>query len=167
VQGTCATTRAAQIKRYKSRVLESHAAQTAQSGASGTKAALQTIQSLLDHDAPAPAATGIAGGTESRVPDNPWHGAEALHIFCLAQRQLYANDARSALRTVRVRGGLGAPLAVAHSATRAFTGAPPSRTRGRVGCEGHLLAHLPRGIPRSVLWSAPPRTRDAAPCTGG
>lgn len=40
----------------------------------------QTLENLMQHDA----ATG-----ENRLLDNGWRGAEAMHLFILAQRQLY------------------------------------------------------------------------------
>lgn len=47
------------------------------------------------------AAAGESAGAIARTLEAAWHGAEALHFFMLAQRQLYAGDVAAALVTAQ------------------------------------------------------------------
>jgi WD repeat-containing protein 35 len=75
---------AIEVDSFRNKVMES-------TDTTQVDATMQTLQTLLDVD------TSMGGG--SKLQENPWHGAEAYHFFLLAQRQLYAGDVDSAMRT--------------------------------------------------------------------
>jgi len=88
---------ALEVERYRKTTLDmSGATRAGQTTAAATAATLDT---LLRQDAET-TATGVgAGGLASRTLDNAWHGAEAFHLYLLAQRQMYAGMVDQAMRS--------------------------------------------------------------------
>ena len=58
--------------------------------ASAAQATAATLDNLMTHDQ----ATG-----ESKSLERPWHGAEGVHFYLLAHRQLYEGDVQAVMVT--------------------------------------------------------------------
>jgi len=77
---------ALELENFKRRTLTT----TTMMGATAAETTAATLDNLMTHDA----AVG-----KSKVLDAPWKGAEALHFYLLAHRQLYDGDVEAAMRT--------------------------------------------------------------------
>lgn len=75
---------ALEVDQYKKRLID--ASMTAQEGGNTTK----TLDSLITSD---------INTSSDKILNNPWRGGEAWHFYILCQRQLYASQFRSALKT--------------------------------------------------------------------
>lgn len=77
---------AIEVEKYKSKTLD-----VQMSGATnGTMTTAQTVQSLITAD------QSVAS---DRALESPWRGCEALHLFLMAQRQLYEGHYEQAMKT--------------------------------------------------------------------
>lgn len=74
---------ALEVDLYKKRLVD--ASMTAQNGAT-----TKTLDSLITSD---------INTSSEKILNNPWRGAEAWHFYILCQRQLYAGQFKSALKT--------------------------------------------------------------------
>ena len=92
---------ALEVERHRKRTMDM-STMTAATMTGGTRkdtaaATAATLDTLLQQDAQT---TGLGeSGAAARTLDNAWHGAEALHFFMLAQRQLFAGSIDAAMKT--------------------------------------------------------------------
>jgi WD repeat-containing protein 35 len=80
---------ALEVERYRKKTLE---VTVPMEGGGGhmTAQTAQTLSGLLEHD---------NASINNKVLDNAWRGAEAMHFFLLAQRQMYDHQIDAAMRT--------------------------------------------------------------------
>ena len=79
---------ALEMERFKSKSLDMSSMTSA--GATSAETTAATLDNLMSHDQ----ATG-----ESKSLERPWHGAEGVHFYMLAQRQLYDGEIEAAMIT--------------------------------------------------------------------
>jgi WD repeat-containing protein 35 len=79
---------ALEMERFKKKSLDMSSMTSA--GATSAQTTAATLDNLMSHDQ----ATG-----ESKSLERPWHGAEGVHFYMLAQRQLYDGEIEAAMIT--------------------------------------------------------------------
>lgn len=89
---------ALEVERHRKRTMDMTAMTAATIGGTTRKdtatATAATLETLLKADA-----STTEDAAAARTLDNAWHGAEALHFFLLAQRQLYDGSIDAAMKT--------------------------------------------------------------------